>query len=80
MHQFTCHNFVEKPEFIDQMAEAAHETWGHLRPGWEHADRVDYYKKRCNNKGIEQMLVSMQTLHSVECRTDDVAQVHRCDV
>ncbi len=81
MHQFTCHSFADKPEFVDQMAEAAQDTWGHLRPGWEHADRVKYYQDRCKKEGVEQMLVAADakgefagmaglTAHDIDTRKD----------
>lgn len=58
MQQFTCHSFTEKPQFIEEMAEAAQEVWGHLRPGWGLPERVAYYRKRLHSSGMEQMLVA----------------------
>lgn len=58
MQQFTCHSFTEKPQFIEEMAEAAQDVWGHLRPGWGIPERIDYYQKRMNASGVEQMLVA----------------------
>lgn len=81
MHQFTCHSFADKPEFIDQMAEAAQDTWGHLRPEWDVANRVAFFKKRLSPNGIEQMIVAADakgdfagmaglTAHAIDTRKD----------